>query len=193
MSSPSAHLTQQEIEVTVQHLTQSRIAAALAAVPQPEGERPWHLLLTKPPTTYHETRMRIALEDPGTRKFSDVDEPTALAEASRARIIHEMARRDGYMDALAVTEQMMNTTPALPSDTFINLAPWADGPEIRWAFHRDAAAVRVFAAHFGLPVTERPHTSAGTTTYVSATGTVSGVQIDAYALIDTPAPGQVTA
>ncbi|MFJ3282487.1 hypothetical protein [Streptomyces halstedii] len=193
MSSPSAHLTQQEIEVTVQHLTQSRIAAALAAAPQPEGERPWHLLLTKPPTTYRETRMRISLARPDNREFCDVDEPTALAEASRARIIHEMARRDGYMDALAVTEQMMSTTPALPTRASIDLAPWTDGPAVEWSFHKDPAAVRQFAAHFGLLVTEHPHTSAATTTCVSATGTVSGVRVNAYTLVATPAQGQVTA
>ncbi|MFE2021342.1 hypothetical protein ACFW9O_25170 [Streptomyces sp. NPDC059499] len=166
----------------MQHLTHSRIAAALAAAEQPEGELPWRLLLTKPPTTYRETRMRIALEQPDVRKFSGVDEPTALAEVSRARIIHEMARRDGYMAALSATEQLMSTTPALPTDTCIDVAPWSDGPQIRWTFHQDPAAVAAFAAHFGIPVTERPHGDEGTTTYVSANGAIDGVRFEAYAL-----------
>lgn len=176
------------------HLTQSRIAAALAAAEQAEGERPWHLLLTKAPMTYDESRRWIVLEQhPNLRAFSDVDEPTCRAEASRARIILELARRDGYMDALAATEHMMSTTPVLPTATHVELAPWSDGPLVRWTFHRDPAAVAVFAAHFGLPVTERPHDPEGTSICTSAEGLVSGVRVEAYALVDVPAEQLVTA
>lgn len=176
----------------MQHLTQSRIAAALAAATQPEGERPWRLLLTKPPMTYRETRMRIALERPADRELSGVDEATARAEVSRARIIHEMARRDGYMAALSVCGQMMSVTPALPTETGIRLSPWSDGPLICWNFYKDAAAMASFGAHFGVPVTERPHGDEGTSTHVSAVGTMNGIQFEAYTLVDT-APEQVTA
>ncbi|MFD7429016.1 hypothetical protein ACFV6Z_18515 [Streptomyces sp. NPDC059818] len=176
----------------MQNLTQTRIAAALAAAQQPEGERPWRLLLTKAPTTHHESRMRIALERPSTRELSGIDEATARAEASRARIIHEMARRDGYMVALSVCEQMMSTTPALPAGAEIRLSPWSDGPLICWRFHKDAAAVAAVADRFGMPVTERPHGDDGTTTYVLAVGAVDGIQFEAYALVDT-IPEQVAA
>ncbi|MFC8859292.1 hypothetical protein [[Kitasatospora] papulosa] len=176
-----------------QHLTQSRIAAALAAAEQPVGERPWRLLLTKPPTTYSAVRRAFALEDnPGLRQLAGMDEATCRAEASRARIVQELGRRDGYMAALAVTEQMMSTTPVLPNFTRIGLAPWADGPLLTWSFHRDALAVAAFAEHFGVPVTERPHDDEGATTYVSATGAVDCVQFEAYALVNT-APEQVKA
>lgn len=177
----------------MQHLTQSRIAAALAAATQPKGERPWRLLLTKAPMTYTGVRSALVLEqNPDLRRLSGLDEATCNAEASRARIVQELARRDGYMAALAATEQMMSTTPVLPTDTSIELAPWSDGPQIRWTFHKDAPAVAAFAEHFAIPVTERPHNDAGTTTYVSAVGAVNGVQVEAYALVATNA-GQVAA
>lgn len=176
------------------HLTQSRIAAALAAAEQAEGERPWHLLLTKPPLTYTEYRQCIALEqNPDLLEFAGIDEATCRAEASRARVILELARRDGYMDALSVSEQMMSTTPVLPTEMTVVLAPWSGGPTIRWMFHEDPAAVAAVGAHFGLPVTERPNRPKGTLTHVSATGTVSGVQVEAWALVDVPAEQLVTA
>ena len=177
----------------MQHLTQSRIAAALAAATQSEGERPWHLLLTKAPMTYAAVRSAITLEqNPDLRQFSGMDEATCRAEASRALIVQELARRDGYMAALSACEQMMSTTPVLPTATQIRLAPWDDGPLISWTFHRDAAAVAAVAEHFGVPVSEEPHNDAGTITCVSAAGAVSGVRFEAYAIIDAVA-GQVAA
>lgn len=172
----------------MQHLTQSRIAAALAAATQPEGERPWRLLLTKPPMTHIEVCSALLREaDPQLRQFAGLDEATCRAEASRARIVQELARRDGYMAALAVTEQMLATTPVLPTHTDVALAPWNDGPLVRWMFHDDALAVAAFAEHFGVPVTERPHSAEGTTTYVSATGTVDDVKFEGYALVNAEA------
>lgn len=182
------------IEDTVTHLTQSRIAAALAAAEQAEGEHPWHLLLTKPPMTYTEYRQCIVLEqNPDLRGFAGIDEATCSAEASRARIVQELARRDGYADALAVTEQLLSTSPVLPVSTEIRLAPWDDAPLICWGFHRDSATVHKFGAYFGLPVTERPHNTEGTSVYTSAEGLVSGVRVEAYALVDVPAEQLVTA
>lgn len=177
----------------MQNLTQSRIAAALAAATQPEGERPWRLLLTKPPMTYTDGRRWIVLEQHADlRRFAGVDEPTCRAEASRARIIIDLARRDAYMAALAASEQMMSSTPVLPTATNVDMAPWDDGPTIRWCFHQDPGAVAALAAHFGVSVTERPHNDEGTTTYVSTTGAIDGIQFEAYALVDT-APEQVAA
>lgn len=177
----------------MQHLTQSRIAAALAAATQPEGERPWTLLFTRPPMTYADSRRWITLEqNPSLREFADIDERTCRAEASRARIITDLARRDAYMDALAASEQLMSTTPVLPTGTYVEMAAWDDGPLIRWNFHKSPAAVRAFAAHFDVAVAERPHDDTGTSTYIAATGTVNGVQFEAYTLVDT-APEQVSA
>ncbi|MFJ2701846.1 hypothetical protein ACIO3R_01440 [Streptomyces sp. NPDC087428] len=179
----------------MQHLTQSRIAAALAAAQQPEGERPWRLLLTKAPTTYTGVRSALALErNPGLRQLADMDEATCRAEASRARVVQELARQDGYLAALSVCEQMMSAAPVLPVKARIPLSPWSDGPLIYWRFHHDAAAVAAVADRFGMPVTERPHGDDGTTTYVSAVGAVDGIQFEAYTLIDTSSvPGQVAA
>ncbi|WP_335936665.1 hypothetical protein [Streptomyces sp. PTD5-9] len=177
----------------MQYLTQSRIAAALAAATQPAGERPWALLLTKPPATYTEARQRIALgRNPGSRELAGIDEPTARAEASRARIINDLARRDAYMAALSVSEQMVSTTPVLPTSVVVEMAEWHDGPLITWFFSRDAAAVRSFAAHVAAPVTEAPNGDGSARTYVSAIGAVNGVRVVAYTLVDTAA-GQVAA
>lgn len=177
----------------MQNLTQSRIAAALATATQSEGERPWRLLLTKAPMTYTDSRHWLVLEqNADLRQFAGVDEPTCRAEASRARIVIDLARRDAYMAALAASEQMMSSTPVLPTTTNVDMAPWCDGPTIRWSFHRDRTAVATLAAHFGVSVTERPHDDEGTTTYVSTTGAIDGVQFEAYALVEA-APEQVAA
>ncbi|THA78381.1 hypothetical protein E6R60_05710 [Streptomyces sp. A0642] len=177
----------------MQHLTHSRIAAALAAATQPEGERPWRLLLTKAPMTYADTRRWVVLEqNADLRQLAGIDEATCRAEASRARIINDLARRDAYMHALSVSEQLMSSTPVLPTAMRVDMAPWNDGPTILWSFHRDRDAVASFAAHFGISVTERPHDDEGTSTYVSTTGVIDGVQVEAYALVDA-APEQVAA
>ncbi|WP_329615047.1 hypothetical protein OG244_19600 [Streptomyces brevispora] len=178
----------------MQNLTQSRIAAALAAAQQPEGERPWRLLLTKAPTTYAEVQSRImCAEDPTFTRFSDADEATLHAEASRARVINDLARRDAYTAALSASEQMISTTPVMPTTIMIRMPEWArTGPSIQWCFHRDATAVHAFAQHFGVPVVASPHGDEGTTTHVSAVGAVDGIQFEAYTLVDA-APEQVTA
>ncbi|MEV7712323.1 hypothetical protein [Streptomyces sp. NPDC088270] len=135
--------------------------------------------------TYAESRRWIALEqNPDLRKFAGIDEPTARAEASRARIVNELARRDAYMAALSASEQMMSASPVLPASAVIEMAEWSDGPLIRWTFHQDAASVRKFAAHFAVPVTEGPNGDGSVYTYVSATGVVDGIQFEAYTLID---------
>lgn len=177
----------------MRHLTESRIAAALAAATQPEGERPWRLLLTKPPMTYAEVQSRIACaEDPTFTRFSGMDEATRRAEASRARVISDLARRDAYMAALSVSEQMVSTTPVLPTAITIRMPEWArTGPSIEWSFHRDAAAIVAFAEHFGVPVVASPHGDEATTR-IFATGHTDGVLFEAYTLVDV-APGQVAA
>ncbi|MGW1183000.1 hypothetical protein ACWD7Y_05130 [Streptomyces drozdowiczii] len=176
----------------MEHLTQSRIAAALAAATQPEGERPWRLLLTKAPTTYAEVRSRIACaEDPIFSRFTDVDAATRRAEASRARVVNELARRDAYMAALSASEQMLSTTPALPRSIEIAVRE-SDGPEIRLFFHQDPAGLAAFAAHFDVPVSPEPHDTEGKKIYLSATGTSFGVSFEAWALVDAT-PAQVAA
>ncbi|MFC9247789.1 hypothetical protein ACFT7S_28385 [Streptomyces sp. NPDC057136] len=169
----------------MKHLTHSRITAALAAATQPEGERPWTLLLTRPPMTYTDSyRWRVLEQNPDLREFAGIDEPTCRAEASRARIVTELARRDAYMDALATSEQMMSTTPALPIHTTIRLAEWHEGPLICWVFHQSPEAVHEFAAHFGGTVTEGRNGDESPFIRVGATGTVNGIQFEAYTLVD---------
>lgn len=178
----------------MQHLTDSRIAAALAAATQPEDERPWRLLLTKPPRTYAEVQSRImCAQDPTFTRFAGVDEATRRAEASRARIINDLARRDAYMAALSVSEQMISTAPVLPTTIMIRMPEWAgNGPTIEWVYHRDADAVNAFAQHFAAPAVASPHGD-DTTTRVFATGhSPDGIQFEAYTLVDA-APEQVAA
>ncbi|WP_069737446.1 hypothetical protein [Streptomyces sp. EN27] len=169
------------------HLTQTRIAAALAASPQPEGETPWHLLLTKPPTTHRAVQSAFLLErNEDLRSFSGKSEATARAEASRARIVQELARRDGYLDALSAAEHMLSTTPALPTHVDVRLAPWDDGPTLVFSFHKEPAAVHAFAAHFGTQVTEHPHLKDDVRVETGGT-TESGIRFEAYTLVDGPA------
>ncbi|MFE1731625.1 hypothetical protein ACFW6X_15900 [Streptomyces bacillaris] len=170
------------------HLTQHRIAAALAAATQPEGETPWHLLLTKPPTTHADVRMAIARRrDQDLRYLSDKDEPTILAEASRAEIIQDLARRDGYLTALAAAEHILSTTPVLPTNVDVRLAEWDSGPHLVINFHKDPAAVRQFAAHFNTGVSERAHAD-GAVRVETIGVTDSGVRFEAYTLTDAPVP-----
>ncbi|MFD5903620.1 hypothetical protein ACFWHG_19275 [Streptomyces microflavus] len=169
------------------HLTQHRIAAALAAVTQPEGERPWTLLLTKPPLTHADARMAIhRRRSPDSWPLFRTDEATVLAEASRAEIIQELARRDGYLAALSAAEHILSTTPVLPTDVDVRLAPWDAGPHLVINFHKDPAAVHAFAAHFGTEVSEVPHSEGSVR--IETTGiTETGVRFEAYTLIDAPA------
>ncbi|WP_274031447.1 hypothetical protein [Streptomyces sp. MMBL 11-1] len=169
------------------YLTEDRIAAALATATQPEGETPWRLLLTKPPTTYADVRSALTLARmPDVWRFSGKDERTILAEASRAEVVHGLARRDGYLQALAAAEHMLSTAPVLPTHMDVRLAPWDDGPCLVFSFHKEPAAVHEFAAHFGTQVTEHPHLEVDIR--VETVGiTESGVRFEAYTLVDGPA------
>ncbi|MET9096190.1 hypothetical protein ABZX72_29345 [Streptomyces cyaneofuscatus] len=170
------------------HLTQHRIAAALAAAIQPEGERPWTLLLTKPPRTHVDVRSVIyRAEHPEDVYFlPETDEPTRQAEASRARIVQDLARRDGYLAALSAAEHILSRTPVLPVRVDVSLAEWDNGPHITLTFHQDPAAVRRFAAHVGTEVTERPHSEKSVRTETFG-ATESGISFEAYTLTDAPA------
>ncbi|MBK3561011.1 hypothetical protein JHN55_31665 [Streptomyces sp. MBT56] len=169
------------------HLTQPRIAAVLAVTTQPEGETPWRLLLTKPPMTHPEVRAAIyRAEHPEDSPFSDVSRPTLQAEASRARIVQDLARRDGYLTALSVSEHMLSASPVLPTRVSIELAPWAEGgPLVEFSFHDSAAEVHAFATHFGTEVTELPHL--GTDLRIETVGANDGVRFVAFTLVDGPA------
>ncbi|MFJ9979649.1 hypothetical protein [Streptomyces cyaneofuscatus] len=170
------------------HLTQHRIAAALAAATQPEGERPWTLLLTKAPTTHVDVRTVIyRAEHPEDVYFlPETDEPTRQAEASRARIVQDLARRDGYLAALAAAEHLLSTTPVLPVRVEVSLAEWDNGPSIILTFHKAPEAVRLFATHVGTEVAERPHGERSVRTETFGV-TESGIPFEAYALTDAPA------
>ncbi len=170
------------------YLTQHRIAAALAAATQPEGETPWHLLLTKPPTTHAEVSSALALRRmPDLWQFSGKSEPTILAEASRAEIVHGLARRDGYLAALDAAAHIIKTTPVLPTHIDTRLSEWEAGPSLALTFHKDPAAVHRFAAHVGTEVSERPH-GKGSICVETIGVTESGVRFEAYTLIDAPVP-----
>ncbi|MFF3034638.1 hypothetical protein ACFVS7_26965 [Streptomyces rubiginosohelvolus] len=169
------------------HLTEGRIAAALAAATQPEGETPWRLLLTRPPATQAAVRQAIyRAEHPEDLFGFGVSRPTLQAEASRARIVQELARRDGYLAALSAAEQMLSTSPVLPTHVDVRLAPWDDGPYLVISFHKDPAAVHAFAAHFDTEVAELPHLE--TDIRIETNGTTeSGIRFEAYTLVDAPA------
>ncbi|CAO0828618.1 hypothetical protein SMICM17S_07429 [Streptomyces microflavus] len=169
------------------HLTQERIAAALAAATQPEGDMPWAELTTEPPTTYPDVRAAITLAGmPDIWRFESKGGPTILAEASRAEIIQELARRDGYLAALSAAEHILSTTPVLPTNLDVRLAPWNARPYLAINFHKDPAAVHAFAAHFDTEVTERPHGESSV--HIETTGTTeTDVRFEAYTLIDAPA------
>ncbi|MER6598930.1 hypothetical protein [Streptomyces parvus] len=169
------------------HLTEDRIAAALAAATQPEGETPWHLLLTRPPMTHTDVRMAIARRrSRDLWEFSGKDERTIRAEASRAEIIQGLARRDGYLAAMAGAEHILSTTPVLPVDVDVRLAEWDNGPHLVINFHKRPDQVRTFAAHFGTEVSERPHGEGSIRVETFGT-TESGVRFEAYTLADVPA------
>ncbi|MFF7012263.1 hypothetical protein ACFY9Y_22305 [Streptomyces fimicarius] len=170
------------------HLTQPRIVAALAAATQPEGETPWRLLLTRPPMTHADVRQAIyRAEHPEDVFGFGVSRPTLQAEASRARIVQDLARRDGYLTALSAAEHMLSTAPVLPTRVSVELPPWGDGgPLISLSFHDSAAEVHAFAAHFGTDVTERPHLEHDIRIETLGT-TEAGIRFEAYTIIDAPA------
>ncbi|MYW99908.1 MULTISPECIES: hypothetical protein [unclassified Streptomyces] len=171
------------------HLTEDRIAAALAAASQPEGETPWHLLLTRPPMTHTDVRMAIARRrNPELQELTGKDERTIRAEASRAEIIQGLARRDGYLAAMAAAEHILSTTPVLPVDVDVRLAEWNNGPTLVIGFHKDPDQVRAFASHFGTEVAELPHGEGRVR--IETTGTMAGVRFEAYTLADAPAAAE---
>ncbi len=171
------------------HLTENRIAAALAAATQPEGETPWRLLLTRPPMTHADVRQAIyrAEHPESSLNCSSVNMPTLQAEASRARIVQDLARRDGYLTALSAAEHMLSTAPVLPTRVSVELPPWADGgPLISLSFHDSAAEVHAFAAHVGTEVTELPHLEHDIRTQTIGT-TETGLRFEAYTIVNAPA------
>ncbi|MFD4745011.1 hypothetical protein ACFWOS_06080 [Streptomyces rubiginosohelvolus] len=174
------------------HLTEDRIAAALAAATQPEGETPWAELTTPPPMTHSDvSAVLYRAEHPeefGTGPHEGG--PTLRAEASRARIIQDLARRDSYLAALTAAKEMTATIPVLPVSVNINNAAWHNAVFLTFRFHRDADAVRQFADHLSVPVKETADADPENGVHVSAEGvTDSGVQFEAYTLIDAPAEG----
>ncbi|MEU2764298.1 hypothetical protein [Streptomyces sp. NPDC007094] len=169
------------------HLTEDRIAAALAAAHQPEGETPWQLLLTRPPVTHADVRQAICrARNPEFWEFTGKTEPTIRAEASRAEVVQELARRDGYLTALAAAEHILSTTPVLPVHIDVRLAEWNDGPTLVMTFHQRVDQVHAFAAHVGTEVSEQPH-GEGSIRVETVGTTESGVRFEAYTLIDAPA------
>ncbi|MFE1539447.1 hypothetical protein ACFW61_03170 [Streptomyces microflavus] len=169
------------------HLTQERIAAALAAATQPEGETPWAELTTEAPTTYPDVcALLFRAEHPEEfASCSGVDGPTLQAEASRARIIRDLARRDSYLAAMSAAEQLAATIPVLPDGFNIHNAAWHSEVYLTLRYHDDGDAVRTVADYLQIPVTEKPDVGS---VHVVAEGTAgNGVRFEAYTLIDAPA------
>ncbi|MFD8437410.1 hypothetical protein ACFV2I_20210 [Streptomyces microflavus] len=164
------------------HLTQERIAAALAAATQPEGETPWAELTTEAPTTYADVCLLIFR---AKHPDSDVDGPTVQAEASRARIIRDLARRDSYLAAMSAAEQLAATIPVLPATINIHNASWHSEVYLSLRYHDDSDAVRTVASYLEIPVTERR--DAGSVWLVAEGTADNGVRYEAYTLIDAPA------
>ncbi|QQZ54108.1 hypothetical protein IFE09_11120 [Streptomyces microflavus] len=166
------------------HLTEERVAAALGVLAQPEGETPWAELAAPLPLT-HPDVCAVIYRAAHPQESDDV--PTLQAEASRARIIRDMARRDSYMDAFSAAEELVATLPVLPAGTTIHNAVWHSEVYLSLRYHADADAVREVAAHLGLDVIEKPETQAKAV-HVVAEGTSSnGVRFEAYTIIDAPA------
>ncbi|MEU0002082.1 hypothetical protein ABZ069_34765 [Streptomyces microflavus] len=168
------------------HLTQERIAAALAAAAQPEGETPWAELTTEAPMTHLDVCALIfRAEHP--ESVSDVDGPTLQAEGSRARIIRDLARRDSYLAAMSAAEQLAATIPVLPATISIHNAVWHSEVYLSLRYHGDGDdgdAVRTVASYLEIPVTEKPGVGS---VHVVAEGTAeNGVRFEAYTLVDAP-------
>ncbi|WP_433406911.1 hypothetical protein [Streptomyces sp. CA-146814] len=168
-------------------LTEERITAALAAVAQPEGETPWAELATPLPLTHPDVCAVIyRAEHPD--EFAGLpgpDGPTLQAEASRARIIRDLARRDSYRAAFEAALELAATVPVLPDATNVHNAVWHSEVYLTLRYHDDAEAVRRVAAHLCLEITERPE---GECVHLVATGTAdNGVRFEAYTLTDAPA------
>ncbi|MGW1437260.1 hypothetical protein ACWD7M_18655 [Streptomyces griseus] len=169
------------------HPTEDRVAAALAAATQPEDETPWAKLTTPLPMTHAEVST-VLYRAEHLEEFAvgpHMDGPTLRAEASRARIIQDLARRDSYMAAFSAALELAATLPVLPAATNIHNATWHSEVYLTLRYHDDAEAVRKVAAHLGLSVTEKPE---GQCVHLVATGTAeNGVRFEAYTLIDAPA------
>ncbi|MEU2180271.1 hypothetical protein [Streptomyces thermolilacinus] len=96
--------------------------------------------------------------------------------------------RDAMMRAFAVAEQVVAQLPDQP--TTISLEDNHSGAfRVALYFHRAPECVVRFAAEFDTEATAVPHLTEDTATYTSAECTVSGVRVQAWALVRGTAAG----
>ncbi|MEU1309429.1 hypothetical protein ABZ419_11115 [Streptomyces cinnamoneus] len=97
------------------------------------------------------------------------------------------AQRRGHMAALAASEHVGSVAPSLPMEITVRCAPWGEPPEIRAFFYQSAEGVRALAQVLGFEVTTESRGQDGTELYVSATGSVRGIEFEAWTLVDSAA------
>ncbi|MEU4256321.1 hypothetical protein AB0B42_00425 [Streptomyces fradiae] len=90
--------------------------------------------------------------------------------------------RDAMMRAFAVAEQVVAQLPDQPTTISLESDHRA-GFRIVLYFHRAPECVLRFAAEFDTEATAVPHLTEDTATYTSAECTVSGVRVQAWALV----------
>lgn len=96
----------------------------------------------------------------------------------------DLLRRNSYMAALSLAEQIMSETAALPTEFTVAVRPWAPAePELRFYFHRDVAGLRQFRDDQVL--TESTETQENGSVYIEAArDDVRGVRVVAWTLLD---------
>ncbi|GCD38032.1 hypothetical protein OEIGOIKO_05842 [Streptomyces chrestomyceticus JCM 4735] len=102
------------------------------------------------------------------------------------------AQRRGHLAALAVAEQIIWTSPVLPSGFAVTCYSFAPTPEVEFRFSRSAAGVEALARICGVAVSAGPHGDDDPRTYVSMTAVVDEVSVKAWTLLDAPSDAAVT-
>lgn len=92
------------------------------------------------------------------------------------------AQRSALMRALAAAEQIVSSSPVLPTSTDVAY-DFDGGYTLRFNFHRDPAAVFTFAEYMGARTEARLHRpTVEADIYTSAAGIRDGVEFTAWSL-----------
>lgn len=94
----------------------------------------------------------------------------------------DSVRRSSYMAALALAEQIMSETLAMPTDFTVQVHSWTPRePELRFYFHRDLPLLRKFTVEQWL--SESVDERADGSVYVESKGECRGVRVVAWTLL----------
>ncbi|WP_244308842.1 hypothetical protein [Streptomyces monomycini] len=96
-------------------------------------------------------------------------------------------QRRGHLAALAVVEQIIWTSPFVPTTLTTHCAKQAE-PSVEAYFHRSAEGVEALALALGVTAAVTPFRPDDPRPYVEMDAIVAGVPVRAWALLDLPAP-----